>query len=186
MPMAAPKNAFPPNFLVALNPISTGRKVKGAFAKVLMAEASPCHMGYSSIIDCPFTSGDVRRLLSPIRRPPATIAGMMGTKMSLSILMKRWTTFPFPSSFSSGFSSNVPSCFCTSSQTIFTIPEPNIIWNWDCVRNTPFTPSRSLIASSFRSPLSLSWKRSLVAQWVTDLILFFPPTYLMTRLAVFA
>ena len=30
----------------------------------------------------------------PIRKPDATIAGMIGTKMSPSVLIKRWKGFP--------------------------------------------------------------------------------------------
>ena len=41
-------------------------------------------------------------------------------------------------------------------------------------------------ATRLRFQLRDNGLRNEEAQWVTDLILFFPPTYLMTRLAVFA
>ena len=85
IPMAAPKNGLPPNFFVALNPISTGKNTNGALAKVLMAVASPFHCGYRSIMDLPSNMPEVKMLFNPINKPPATIAGMIGTKMSLSI-----------------------------------------------------------------------------------------------------
>ena len=45
IPIAAPKKAFPPNFFVALNPMSTGKNVNGALAKVFTAVARPAHCG---------------------------------------------------------------------------------------------------------------------------------------------
>ena len=45
IPIAAPKYGFPPNFFVALKPISTGKNVNGAFANVLIAVANPFHCG---------------------------------------------------------------------------------------------------------------------------------------------
>ena len=53
IPMAAPRYGLPPNFFVALNPISTGKNVNGALANKLIAVARPFHCGYRSITDFP-------------------------------------------------------------------------------------------------------------------------------------
>ena len=59
--------------------------------------ARPAILGFASITDLPVQnkSLDVNTLLIPINNPPATIAGMIGTKISLNILTKRWIGFPF-------------------------------------------------------------------------------------------
>lgn len=49
IPKAAPKYGFPPNFLVALNPINTGKKVNAAFENKLIIDAKSAHYGYASI-----------------------------------------------------------------------------------------------------------------------------------------
>lgn len=49
IPKAAPKYGFPPNFLVALNPINTGKKVNAAFENKLIIDAKSAHCGYASI-----------------------------------------------------------------------------------------------------------------------------------------
>ena len=92
----------------------------------------------------------VRTLLMPMSRPPATMAGMIGTKISENILMKRWIGLPCFSSGSGARSTALPSCFCTSSHTRLTSPEPRMIWNWLLVMKTPLTASMSVIASSLR------------------------------------
>ena len=44
-----PKYGFPPNFLVALNPINTGKKVNAAFENKLIIDAKSAHCGYASV-----------------------------------------------------------------------------------------------------------------------------------------
>ena len=89
MPIAAPKYGFPPNFFVAEKPKRIGRKVNGAFANRLIIAAKSANCGYIKINDCPSKKFAVKILLIPINKPPATIAGMIGTKISLSSLTAR-------------------------------------------------------------------------------------------------
>ena len=84
IPMAAPRYGFPPNFFVALNPINTGKNANGALANMLIAVARPLNCGYRSMTDLPLNIAAVRILFTPINRPPATMAGMIGTKISLN------------------------------------------------------------------------------------------------------
>ena len=79
------------------------------------------------MMDLPSNMPAVNTLFNPIKRPPATIAGMIGTKISLNIFTNLCNAFP--SSFVSStavFVSN-PNCFCTSSHTRLTSPDPKII-----------------------------------------------------------
>ena len=152
MPIAAPRYGLPPKRLVAEKPMSTGRKVNGALAKMLIIVARSRNCGNMSMMDCPPSNiAAVRTLLMPMSRPPATMAGMIGTKMSENILMKRCTGLPLLSSASSGaLSATAPICFWTSSQTRLTSPDPRMIWNWLLVMNVPLTTSISEMASSLR------------------------------------
>ncbi len=68
--------------------------------------------------------------IMPIRKPDATIAGMIGTKISPSVLIARWNQLPFraPCAFASSLlTAAAPDCAMNSSYTLFTVPVPKMI-----------------------------------------------------------
>ena len=75
----------------------TGKKTKAAFAKVLIIAAKSTIPGFASIKDFPWINKSfaVNRLLIPISKPPATIAGIIGTKISESNLTSCRSGFCF-------------------------------------------------------------------------------------------
>ena len=115
----------------------------------------------------------------PIRKPLATIAGMIGTKMSPRSLMAFINQFCFSAaaSFASAFVLAVmPAIAINSSNTLLMVPVPRMIWSCPDASNTPFTPSTfsSAVLSAF--VLSAMTRRSLVAQWAADTMFLLPPT----------
>ena len=120
-----------------------------------------------------------REFMIPIRKPLATIAGMIGTKMSPRSLTALINMFCFcaAASFASALElAVIPAMEMNSSNTLLTVPVPRMIWSWPDASNTPFTPSTFSIASLSALLLSAITRRSLVAQWAADTIFLLPPT----------
>ena len=120
-----------------------------------------------------------REFMIPMRKPLATIAGMIGTKISPSSLIARMNTFCFcaAASFASAFELAVmPAMAMNSSNTLLTVPVPRMIWSCPDASNTPFTPSIFSIAPLSALLLSAITSRSLVAQCAADTIFLLPPT----------
>ena len=70
-------------------------------------------------------------LFNPINKPPATIAGIIGTKISDNIFTNFWNGFiclDDLSLTSEVVDASFPVIFSNSLNTLFTVPEPIIIW----------------------------------------------------------
>ena len=129
-----------------------------------------------------------REFMMPIRKPLATIAGIMGTKMSPRSLIARMSTFCLraAASLASAFVLAVMlPMSINSSNTLFTVPVPRMIWSCPEASNTPLTPSTFSMASLSAFVLSAMTRRSLVAQWAADTMFLLPPTLSRISCAVF-
>ncbi len=116
----------------------------------------------------------------PIKKPLATIAGIIGTKISPNVLIALLNKFvcAVAAAFTSSLVLAVsPEIAINSSYTLFTIPVPNIICNCPEAKNTPFTPSTSSTASLSHLLLSAITRRNLVAQCAAEIKFSFPPTF---------
>ncbi|CAC6980946.1 Uncharacterised protein [Staphylococcus aureus] len=106
-------------------------------------------------------------LFNPINKPPATMAGIIGTKISESIFTNRCTGFIFLADCaltSEVVDASFPVNFSSSLNTLLTVPDPIIIWYCPPVENVPLTTSILFSASSFTKLSSFKTNRSLVAQ----------------------
>ena len=124
----------------------------------------------------------------PMRKPLATMAGIMGTNISPKILIIYWNIFPcFAACFfnSSVLLAPILPSFINSSYTLLTSPVPKIICSCPCASNTPLTPS--IFSRVFLSTLELSaiTSLSLVAQCAALTILSAPPIACNTSFADF-
>ena len=92
MPMTPPRNGLAPNTFAPEKPIRTGRKTYAVLENIFASTNSALSVDrfrYPLLI-IKFSDS-----MMPIRKPDATIAGMIGTKMSPSVLINRWNGFPF-------------------------------------------------------------------------------------------
>ena len=129
-----------------------------------------------------------KEFMIPMRKPLATIAGMMGTKMSPRSLIALMKTFCFcaAASFASALElAVIPASEMNSSKTLLTVPVPRMICNWPDASNTPLTPSMFSMAPLSALLLSAMTRRSLVAQCAADAIFLLPPTLSSISCAVF-
>ena len=85
-----------PNRLAAEIPTRTGRNMNGAADISWIMSDRPLMAGLIWTRDLgPNRPGLVKKLFKAISKPPATRAGMIGTKMSLKSLMKAMTGLTF-------------------------------------------------------------------------------------------
>ena len=123
----------------------------------------------------------------PISKPPATIAGIIGTKISAKPFTKRCIKFwllPAASATSALLTSPIPSNLVSSAWTLFTVPEPKIIWYCPATENCPFTPSMLSMPSLSTLLSSFNTIRKRVAQWAAVTIFSLPPSFSMTSFAI--
>ena len=105
--------------------------------------------------------------LSSYMEQISTIAGMIGTKISPSVLISLCTGFALEAAtfFSSSLLlSETPAIRMNSSYTLLTIPVPRMICICPCAKKTPFTPSMFSTYSLSAFELSLITRRRRVAQ----------------------
>ena len=123
----------------------------------------------------------------PINKPPATIAGMIGTKISAKPFTKRCNKFWLPdaaSATSALLTSPIPSNLVSSAWTLFTVPEPKIIWYWPATANCPFTPSMLSMPSLSTLLSSFNTIRKRVAQCAAVAMFSLPPSLSITCWAI--
>ena len=72
----------------------------------------------------------MKRPRTPMKRPVATITGMIGTKTSPKVRIARWNQFPClaASAFMSSLDDVGKPSATTSSYILFTVPVPKMIW----------------------------------------------------------
>ena len=87
IPITAPRKIFPPNTRAALIPIRIGKNTNAALLNRWMIVYDPEFAIAGNILLKPSSS--------PIKRPLATIAGMIGTNTSPSVLIIRLKIFCF-------------------------------------------------------------------------------------------
>ena len=127
--------------------------------------------------------------IMPIRKPDATIAGMIGTKMSPRVLIARWNQLPFCAACalaSSLLTADAPDCAMNCSNTLLTVPVPKMICNCPWASNTPCTPVAFSSAGLSTFLLSAITSRRRVAQCAAETTFSFPPMLLSTSEAAFA
>ncbi len=127
----------------------------------------------------PLLTMKVNASMIPIRKPLATIAGIIGTKTSPKVLIARLNRFCLAAAaaLASSFDAAVrPEMAINSSYTLFTTPVPKIICSWPEALNTPFTPSISSTALASHLALSANTSRKRVAQWAAEIRFSFFPT----------
>ena len=115
----------------------------------------------------------------PIKNPLATMAGIIGTKISPSVLIALLKIFCCAAAacFTSAFvAADRPDTCKNSSYTLFTVPVPRIICSCPEAKNTPFTPSISSTALLSHLSLSAITRRRRVAQCAADIKFSFLPT----------
>ena len=110
IPIAAPKNWLAPNRLAADIPTKIGIKMNGAADITWIISDAPAIPGAISTTDLgPKSPGDVKKLFKAISKPPATNAGMIGTKISDNSLINAITGLNFWSFSTTFFRSSVES-----------------------------------------------------------------------------
>ncbi len=83
IPIAAPRNWFAPKRLAAEIPTKIGKNMNGAADISWIIEEIPSIAGYISSIDFgPKSPAAVKKFCNAINKPPATRAGIIGTKIS--------------------------------------------------------------------------------------------------------
>ena len=96
IPTTAPKNWLAPKRLAPETPTRIGKKTYGAADITLTIPSSPLMAGNIWTTDFgPNRPWETKTLSKAINRPPATRAGMIGTKISDSNLMKAITGLNF-------------------------------------------------------------------------------------------
>lgn len=123
-----------------------------------------------------------------LRVPEATMAGMMGTKISPSVLMARWYHGALEAAAcltSSLLAPVIPARAVNSSYTLFTMPVPKMICSWPWASNTPLAPSAFSSSFLFTLELSAITRRRRVAQCAADTMLEAPPMLSSTCWAAF-
>ena len=142
IPSAAPKNGLPPNLRVAEKPSNTGKNTNGAFAMVLMKSTKSARPGCISIT-----------LNSSTKKPFAVSMEWIPLTNRLRRLLE-WLARKYPLSLSPNvaisfdcltpllplrllLTSPIPNNLVSSAWTLFTVPEPKIIWYWPATANCP-------------------------------------------------
>lgn len=113
---------FAPNTFAALTAISIGRNVSVAFENI----SSSVYRWLSAILG----NALERPPNSPHSRPVATIAGMIGTNTSPSVLIPLLYQGDFAAAafFTSSFeAASIPASCMNSAYTLLTVPVPRII-----------------------------------------------------------
>ena len=115
---------MPPNTPAAENPISIGRNTYAIFENRF---ANTYIEDVVSIFKKPFFTIKSSAFMIPIRNPEATMAGMIGTKISPKVFINLWNTFVLAAAaaFASSFvAPDIPATFINSSYTLSTVPVP--------------------------------------------------------------
>ena len=112
IPIAAPKKILAPKRFAAEIPTKIGKNINGAADINWIIAERPLIAGYISSNDFgPNKPAEVKKFRRAIKRPPATKAGMIGTKISDKSLIKAINGLNFLSFAAICFKSSVDTSF---------------------------------------------------------------------------